>query len=261
MWGVCIVVFIPLLRPLGLPIPVSENTLAYYNTVNALQPGDIVLYLQGNPAHSYVELGGGVDASIQHLMQLGVRLVIATQYQPECILVTTKFVVPILEAGGYVYGTDYVVFDLVAGGIVPIAYNMKDIVVTDLYGNSLYDYDTLPLMADIETTPGRAAEDFALTMPTGMENYREDWLWVFGVKSVQQAEGWTMTLSLADWKLGLYEGVIGGTLGCAEYEFLTGFPGKATAMVEGITVLMVYGMFLLIFPNIIWFIKKGRGGD
>ena len=71
-----ILVLAPLVRPFGMPISVGKRTKEYYDIVNSLKEGDIVLDSWDMEYSGFMELKPGVLASHRMLIEKGVKLCI-----------------------------------------------------------------------------------------------------------------------------------------------------------------------------------------
>lgn len=76
------VLLVPLVKPMGLPISVSEYTENVYNEIEKLSPGDRVFLDFNYTPGSIAELQAQADSITKHLLRKGVK-VIAICFSPE----------------------------------------------------------------------------------------------------------------------------------------------------------------------------------
>ena len=72
LYGILLVVFvIPMIFPLGLPVPISENVRRWHRTIEALPPGSVVMIDFGYSGGGEPELGPMAVAVYRHLFTKG----------------------------------------------------------------------------------------------------------------------------------------------------------------------------------------------
>ncbi len=247
--GFLVITLLPLMFPIPFPVKVSTTTQAMYNAVDALKPGDVVLYSAEFSADMSAELYPGFFAVFEHMMKKpGVKVV---------LMATTTdgpmFIQKMLDTAnmsGKQYGTDVVNVGYVGGGESTLAALCQDFQKTfprDYYGK---DIKSLALTANI-----KKATDFALVIndtagglgPVGWIRQANT---AFGVK-VATILGQDMALSAYPY-IGSKQlvGLLAGLRGAAEYEKLAGTVGKGTAGMGAQSTAALYFMLLLVVANV-----------
>jgi hypothetical protein len=260
IWIIVILVAIPMITPIGLPIPPTEFALGYYNTIESVsdEPGAIFLIHSGLSSTAFDELKGGMFATIKHIASKEGKILWCAAYSPECVSIIESYFAPLCEELGMVYGEDYIIFDFLAGGAATfnhMARDLKEALITDKYGTSLYDVATLPIMAGLDDYEDiDCVVNYAMGFDTSY-----DIVSIFHVPCVYGNEGWQATAIMSHYVMGLIQGFLSTIRGCAEYEFISGFPGPSVASVESITVANMYLVALIVVTNILFFYKKYTG--
>jgi hypothetical protein len=107
---------IPLVIPIGLPLGIDEYAEDFYNEVNALESGDVVLVLIELEPGLWGSFGAQTLAVMQHLFDInGIKFVIATFYSAEAAGFTDSNILPRLDKNDKVYGVDWVYVGYIPG--------------------------------------------------------------------------------------------------------------------------------------------------
>lgn len=141
--------------PVNLPVVISDLTTEYYDQIEAIPSGSIVVLSFDLGPEGWPELGGMCYGSMQHLFTLinekSIKVVMMTFWTTGAPLITNTFeeVYGPIDQFGAVYGEDWVNLGYVAGGEVGMSSFAEDV-----WGIAPTDYqDTLvsqiPLMADV----------------------------------------------------------------------------------------------------------------
>ncbi len=155
-----IVVLPVLYYPINLPTVLSDLTQEYYDQIEAIPPGSIVVLSFDLGPEGWPELGGMCYASMQHLFSLinekGIKVVMLTYWATGATLIPNCFneVYGPMDKMGAVYGTDWVNLGYIAGGEVGMS-TFADSVwgakPTDYQGWLVSDATKLPLMQNVRT--------------------------------------------------------------------------------------------------------------
>lgn len=148
-----------IINPFPIIGKVDPKVESYFNAVNALTSGDIMLV---DPATNMVPFqleNPGIIAHATFIAKKHIPFVMIafTVGGPTMIARFVTNIKPILDAAGYVYGVDYVNLGYIPGGEPGVAAFCRDIwalTPTDTYGTPISD---IPLMKRVRT-----ASDFKL---------------------------------------------------------------------------------------------------
>ena len=113
----------PSLRPIGLPIAVSESTITFYSYLQDLDEADVVWAAWQTGFSAYNELEAGIIATYREVIKSGAKMVVAFGTVEDIAVFRIVFgdqeagirgiLTPELEEYDYNYGEDYVVLGYV----------------------------------------------------------------------------------------------------------------------------------------------------
>jgi hypothetical protein len=254
---VIISMIIPLLSPLGLPIPISPQTRTLYDSLDTLQPGDVFVQFVDYSAGSMSFHEPGFIAITYKAVNKGAKLVMLSSSVegPMMYEIVINKIKPFLDSAGYVYGEDYVYLGYTAGeetALAAIASNIRSVYTTDQYGTPL---DDITLMQSVNNH-----EDFTMLISYTMgspESFVRQFNTQYGVTThIHCGEMMTPTI-LPFWASGQITGLLNGGVGAAEMEVLVDRPGDAVKLTDVYSFSNLIVFAFLIIGNI-GFIMKGR---
>lgn len=249
-----VVIVVPLFRPIGLPLRVTEPTQRIFDFVNALPGGSIVTLCFDIAPSSEAENWPQALAITKHLMKLGHRIIIMTMI-PEGIMYADRVATGLAPDFGRVYGTDLVALPYRAGqesAVTAFGENLRDLYDTDQYGTPLGD---LPLMAEVQSI---SDIDFIAAFSAG-----DTGLWF--IRQVEAKFGTPLAIGTVGPGTPLYMvyvssgqliGLLNGLAGAAEYEFLAGVPGKALAAMDAQSIGHGFFVLLMMLSNVVFFVSR-----
>jgi hypothetical protein len=225
-------------------------------------PDDTIVYVNLLAATVHMYDGSGFPCMIamwQHFFNRGYKVLFATvgSTHAEGPIYAQIATNSILNLRGAVYGEDYVIFPLAAGGEAAQASFLDDVWGT--YPNDYYltSVDTIPMMANI-----KSGNDFDLVMCCG-----------YGVETMQgeirqshDKYGLDIVFAVPDSfapalspyvEAGQAIGVLAGSQMGAEYETLVGKPGQGLATLGQFASAVVGYIIIVIITNIVS--PLGRG--
>jgi hypothetical protein len=193
-------------------------------------------------------------ALFDHLFSKGVKIV-CTSYKNHGPMIIDKLTAP-HAAKGKQYGVDYVSMGFLAGGETALAAWAQDIKKAfpkDWKGN---DTSTMPILQGINS-----AADFDMFV-FFTDDSAEVW-----VRQIAQykipliAAQLTVTAPQAEPYLqsGQLTGILVGLRGAAEYEILTGLPGKAAAGMDAQSMAHLLLIGFILLGNAAYFIRRSKG--
>ena len=153
------VVVLPVLYyPINLPVVVSDLTKEYYNQIEAIPAGSVVVLAFDLGPAGWPELGGMCYTSMQHLFTkiaegTGIKVVMLCYWATGATLITNTFegVYGPMDHMGAVYGQDWINLGYIAGGEVGMSNFAADVWAakpTDYQGTLV---STIPLMQNVHT--------------------------------------------------------------------------------------------------------------
>lgn len=260
IWYVLMVLslFIPLIRPLGLPLSTSPEVRAFYETVEALPEGSVVIVSPSYTPGTEAELWPQHVALVQHLMRKGVKIV-HVALEVNAVMYAEHAMDLFKDEYGYVYGEDIVNMPYKAGLDVAIASMGRDF--TALYSE---DYKgaplaQMPIMKDI-----KSITDIALVVDFMPGNTLVDFIkQIEGPYKVPVTGGVTgvcIPTLMPFVASGQCRGLLGGMRGAAEYEMLIGAPGKAVGGMDAQSLSHLLVIVSIIIGNTGQVLSRYRKG-
>lgn len=250
-----VVCTIPLLRPLGIPLPISPMTEAVYNIIEGLDPAKDVVLLSSD-----YEPGNGLDAHVvpaavvEHLTLRGIKWV-SVSFNPNGPMMNNMLIED-LEKRGYKYGIDFANLGYLAGDENAIRLFALDCLTipTDVRGNKVAD---LPVMQGIKTV-----KDFAFVHQFnagGPESWARQVIDQMGITYALGTVTVSVPAAMPYYNSGQIKGLLGGLRAGAEYEALLQKPGRAAAMMDAQSMAHLLIIGFIALGNIGYFLGKKHG--
>lgn len=248
-----------LLKPMGLPISISEYTDMVYDTVTSLEAGDVMYMGYEFSSGAVPELLPSVKAAAKLAFEKGAKIICAGTYAEGAGL-GFPAVKEVADKMGKSYGVDYCNLGYRPGGVVFIekaSANLYEACVgTDNAGNRFED---IPMLADV---PSLAAVDLIFIYASG--GYEKEYIKVvgdrFGVPILSADVAVDVPNTIPFVKSGQLKGLITGMRGSAEFEILAKMPGSAVAGMDAQSLSHVLIILFIALGNI-GFILSRKGGE
>jgi hypothetical protein len=245
---VLIVVGAPLIRPINLPIGASRYTQLFYDQVESLKPGNIVLVSFSFASAKTPEFYPQMIAATQHLLLKKANMVFVSWLADDTPFTGKLFTDLSFDKRGLKYGVDYVDLGFIAGGAIGMAAFARDTQKTpgaDVRGTPTGD---LPLMTKI-----KSASDFQLLM-SFISILSEDFIGQvqtpYKVPLVTGTDGVSFAGTLPYLAAGQIKGILNTMVGAAEYEKLLKIPGKGTSYMDAQQMSHFLMIALIILGNL-----------
>src|SRR5262245_27185436 len=254
---VALLVLIPLVFPLKLPLSVSGPARNYFQAIEDVPNGSIVVLAGDYDPASAPELLPMTSASVRHLFRKNCRIIALELWEGGPPLVD-GVLHEIGDELGKKYGVDY----------VNLGYKAGREAVMPSFGNSFArtfpnDYSgtpvsRLPLM--------QQADNFSQTALfvniSGGYPCTKEWVQqVQGRFNVRMVSGSTAVQSPEIYpylQAGQVLGLLGGMAGAAEYEKSIDYPGPATKGMDAQSIAHLFVMFLILLGNAIYFARRSE---
>ncbi len=253
--GVGLLVLLPLLFPLKLPLAVSGPARRYYEAVEAVPNGSIVVLAGDYDPASAPELVPMTSASIRHLFRKNCRIIALQLWEGGPPLVDAALH-RIGDELGKKYGVDY----------VNLGYKSGREAVMPSFGNSFSrtfpnDYSgtpvaTLPLMGEADNFSQTA---LFVNISAGYPGTKEWVQQVQGRFNVRMVSGSTAVQAPEIYpylQAGQVLGLLGGMAGAAEYEKSIDWPGPATKGMDAQSSAHMFVVVLILLGNAIYFARR-----
>jgi len=257
--GIALAVVIPIVTkyalPQGKPAP---PTVAVYDYIDDLKPGDVVMIAFDYSPSSMPELQPQALAVVRHLFERDLR-VLSVSLNPQGTALGREVLATIGDELGAVDGVDYVHLGFKPGGsqvILGMGESIEVVYPTTADGRKI---SGLPIMAGV-----RNYDDVALLIDFAAGNLPFAWIAYAGERYKQDIACGITAVMATDLYPYLQSdqiiGLINGLKGAAEYEYLMGLdpteaPGMLGMSAQSIAHLLI--IVLVIAGNIAYF-ASGR---
>lgn len=260
--AVTLLILAPLVKPLGLPVPIGQSTRDYKAAIDTLQPGDVMWINSGLSVEMGVELMPGMTATANYAYNKGVKVVFTSPTPAGNEF--SKQLVNELTAKGAKYGEDVVDLGYFPGGEPTIAALLSDFqksAPVDFKGTPTSE---IPLMSmvksgsDLDIVVVVTGDASAPDMYTRQMKPYPNCMLTFS----SQGTLWPKIQTYLP--TGQVKAAINSQRGAAEFELLTGLKGRAAAAMDATSIAWLTFVGLIIFGNVAYFlapkVKTGKEG-
>ncbi len=257
-----IFLLIPYVRPLGIPIPISGETKAYWDFVSNIEEGSVVAIQLASDPSTIPQTRSSHQITMLKLFEKDCKILFFTLRDDapplhEEMMLWVKSKLPADKQPEY--GVDYVNLGYLADAeatIAALVADLKGFVSEDAYGKPL---NTLPMMADINT--GR---DFDLLV----WNDGSRGIYLYALRQWQEKTGIPiLIIAVSINKPGIMPylqskqlvGASFGVEGSAQIEYISGYIGDAIKSSEPGSLSALAITILLVFSNVVFLIQRQGG--
>ncbi len=259
--AITLTVIVPLLRPIGFPIAVSDSVKMLYDVIEQMPPGAKVLMSFDYDPSTMPEVYPMNLAIAQHCFSRDLKIV-GMALWPMGSSLGQNAMETVAEKCGKIYGQDYVNLGYKAGGIVVILAMGTDIrkrFPEDFRGTPVAE---LPLMDGV-----RDFNDFKLVVDfSAGDPGVAAWVMIAEARYGKKVGAGCTAVSAPAFypylNSGQLVGLLGGMKGAAEYEKLLESQGPATAGMDAQSIAHAVIICFILFGNLVMVItrkKTGRG--
>lgn len=256
--AIAIVVFLPLLFPLGFPIRETDSSQKVYDTIEALEPGSKVLVSCEYGPSTKPEIHPMMIAILRHLFRNGHKIYVTCLWPDGQFMAEEALRQVAVGEFQKTYGEDYVFLGFRPGNeavVKGIYSNIRKLYTVDVYQTLV---DQIPMMEGVNKFEDF---DFLFSASAGYPGTIE---WVqygadptgvtmsTGTTSIQVNEVMPYVQS------GQVRGILAGMPGAAEYEKLIDEPGIGTSGMDAQSVAHLVIVLFIVIGNIAYFIEQKR---
>jgi hypothetical protein len=259
---ILILIFIPLMNPLGLPISTTPWTHDAVEVLKAVPDDKIVVWEDNWSMGGLAEADVGHTALMRILLKNNIRFVMVA-LTPDTPLLHTYIsdkVANTPEGRGKTYGTDWAQMGFLPGGegaLQLMAEDFHGAFEADYYGTDLSD---LPIMDDLHGYEDIAIVITGSSSQTWVEAPVRQWYVKYDVPLVSYTLTGGTVLSATYWPDNGILGIIEGSRGGSELEFIGGVPGEGSAQSDAKTLAFLATAAFIVIGNISYFGSKGSKG-
>jgi hypothetical protein len=254
-----IVILLPFIYPIGLPVSIGPQALAYAKAIDELPAGSIVVVSFDFSFGGLGELYPIAVATLHHLFTRPVKVVIIAIWVdgPPIADMVLKELKPEQPPYNKKYGVDWIFLGYTPGGETAMAALGKDFwstLPTDYYyKKSVSEY---PIMQGL-----RSAKDVALlvsfeTGTPGADEWVRQWYVPYKVPMIVGCIG-VMAPTIAPYLAGgQIKGALPGLRAAAEYELIIGRKGLGVASADVLSTSHIVFVLFVIIGNIAYFMRR-----
>lgn len=253
---VAVVTVIPIIRPLNLPVYVTQETKWVFDGVEALQPGDPILVAFDYEPGSTPECKPMAEALLTQCFKKKLRVVGVT-ILPVGVGTGEEALTEVSGREGAILGKDYTFLGFKSqqfATVINLSLSVQDTFPTDRYGNNTSE---LPVLKGV-----KKLADFKYMIVIHDDSTIEYWV-VYGHDVVGIPIGSMSTAVMAPGyypfiNTGQITGIVGGLKGASEYEKLVGVRGAASLGMDSQAVIHVFIVALMLLGNTAYLITRKK---
>ncbi len=247
IWIALVIGFaVPLVKPLGLPLNITDATVAAFNMINNLPAGSIIFQSVGITPATDAETWPQLMAMSRHYMSKGLRIIFFPTFQEGGMY--AERVKAVAPEYGYTYGQDYAILPFKAGGEATIAAlrDFYSLITTDTYGTPL---SNLPLFGGFS---GMQDVDMLVSITGGEDpvHYVKHIEPVYKMPVVACGTAPLLPVINPYVAARQIQATVIGLSGAAEYEALAKVPGSATGAMDAQQVGHLLIVTLIVLSNV-----------
>jgi hypothetical protein len=247
-------VALPLLAPLNLPIRVSREARAFYDEVERIESGRVMLLSIDYEPDTMAELDPMSLAVLRHAFRRGVRVLAMTTYAGG-VGIAERVLAQAAAENGRTYGIDYAFLGYnpdFSATILRMGESVRGAYPTDHYGRPSGE---LPLLQGVD----RYA-DIPLVVTISSSAVSEYWvIWAGGKYHARIVAGNTAIQAVLIYpflQTGQLAGMLGGLKGAAEYERLIGQDGAGVRGMDGQSLAHFLIVLFILIGNLDFLLQR-----
>ncbi len=258
---IAIAVAIPLFLKFGVAPAVTPPVQAYYDAIEQLPEGSMVLCSFDYDPGSRAELNPMAQATLRHLMMKKHKLVILTLWATAPALIESNINLVCRDEFKAEYGKDYVYLGQKEGReavMVEMGRSIRSTFPLDYFHTPI---EQIPLMQEVQNYASFA---LLVNVSAGYPGTKEYVQYVqsrFNIKMVSGASAVSVPEYSAYFQSNQLKGLLTGISGAAEYETLIKKTGLATITMGGQTMGHLVIIFFILIGNVLYFINRKKRAE
>ena len=257
LYGLLLIVFIvPMLRPIGFPVPISTEVKRWYDTIEALPDGSVIMIDFGYSGGGEPELGPMAVAVYHHIFRKGGLKAIAMSTSIEGPLLWDKAMAEIRpERYGAQYGVDYIHIGYIAGTEAAMAAVGKDLRATTSTDYKGVSFDQYPVMQGITDA---SSFDLLICYTTGgdqSEGWVRQWYTPYEVPYLCSVLAMMVPTMLPYQSAGQIVSLTAGAQS-GQMESLLKVPARGIKSADVITTTHILVLAFVVIGNLAFYAKK-----
>ena len=254
-----ITIAIPMIAPLGLPIPVGPTTAKYFSTVESIPEGSTVMWCTGIGLSIWYNTGPGEIATFKHIFELvrerHVKFIVFSESAQGASIVR-RILDEYIDLSGLTYGEDYVDLGWIPGGEAALAG-----VVTDFQSTVETDHEGTPTGEILMLRDVKGADDFdVLGFSSGgmIDRFIRQWE-PLKKPILLNMIAIGIPLCMPYIEKGMVTAYLNGQRGGAEYEKLLMQPGMGTSFIDAQSMIHLYIVAMILVVSF-WSVSRRVNG-
>jgi len=257
LYALLLITFIiPMIRPIGFPVPISPEVKRWYDTIEALPDGSVIMIDFGYSGGGEPELGPMAVAVYHHIFRRGGLKAIAMSTSIEGPLLWDKAMAEVRpEQYGAEYGVDYIHIGYLTGTEVAMAAVGKDLraaTSTDYRGVSLDQYSIM------EGITGASSFDLLICYTTGgdqSEGWVRQWYTPYQVPYLCSVLAMMVPTMLPYQSAGQIVSLTAGAQS-GQMESLVKVPARGIKSADVITMTHILVLAFVVIGNVAYYGKR-----
>ena len=253
--AVSLSVVVPLIFKFPMPIPISPETVALYDRVEAIPDSSTIILTFDYYPSTLAETEPMSVAALKQCWRKDLKIITLSTVGLGGPSIADRVMATMAEQFGKVYGVDYVNLGYKANYqavLLGLGKSFRSIYPTDFYGTPL---DSLPILREIDNFEGVefifiVSDNTIVDFWVGLVNAQYGTEMGAGVTAVMAPKFYAYV------RANQLVGLLGGMKGAAEYEELVGAIGMATAGMGAQSMVHLIIIFFIIMGNIAYFIGR-----
>ncbi len=250
-----------IISPIGLPIPVSKETLVLYDFIETIPAGKAVYMGFDYQASSMAEIEPNAVALMRHFFQRDIKVVAAGITAESGALVDKVIGIISSDFPDKEYGVDWVNIGYKPGTNVflqALTVNISDAAGgVDYQGKPL---GSLPLMQEVKSLKDVAIACSMGSLNEGLSSYVKMIGSPIGIPVTGACFAVSIPESIPLFQAGQLTGLLKGMRGAAEYEQLIQKPGTAAAGMDAQSLTHLLIIAFVIIGNVQYFLERSKKG-
>jgi hypothetical protein len=256
--AILLAVGVPLFFPIGLPMRPSQPVKDFYNEIQALPEGSMVMLSCDYDPGSKAELYPMNVAVVQQLCMKKIKFVGISLWGTGPPMMEMAFQQVAVNQYHYKYGEDFVNLGFKEGReavMVEMGRSIRQAFPQDLYGTPITQ---IPLMAKVENY-----NSFPLLINVsagypGTKEYVQYTQGRFKIRLLAAAPAVSVPEFSAYYQSKQISGMLTGIAGGAEYEILINHPAVCTRAMDGISIGHIVIILFILMGNTFYFLEKRK---
>ena len=250
-------VILPLIFKFPLPIPIAPETRALYQRVEKIPDGSTIILTFDYYPSTLAETEPMSIAALKQCWRKNLKIVTLSTVGLGGPNIAERVMATIAKKYDKHYGIDYVNLGYKANYqavLLGLGKSIRSIYPTDFYDTPL---DSIPMMQNIDSY-----DDIAFIFIVSDNGIVDNWVGLVNAQyGIDMVAGVTAVMApkfFAYVQAKQLLGLLGGMKGAAEYEYLVGAKGMATAGMGAQSMAHLAIIFFIIIGNIAYIAERGK---